>query len=340
MNKFKNKNNHHFILPDTEFGVKREEEIINSIGQGTTGAVKGAALTIAKTVERHFSRNKKQLRIGETTINPTGFVDNVANLAADGEGAREAGERLTRTIGELTLKAHPKKTVNLVVGWKEQREKLKAELEQEPMKIHGFEVKAAKSEAYLGMMFSEEGPKASIDLTIEARRAKAIMKTKLAKQLLRDERIQQLGWLDVARVLYQQTVLPTLTYSAIAWIKMTKKQKAQVEVAQKDCLYDPLELLPSAKYSAVLLEMGMTRIEHIVNQLKINYVSNLLYDKPKSQVVKVLWEQYNSGGGGLIEEVKMACQRYEIPDVMVNYIRLRKEGDQSLWDGGGVDRDH
>ena len=205
-----------------------------------------------------------------------------------------------------------------VVGGKKQREKLKAEMEQEPMKIQGFEVKAVKSEAYLGMMFLEEGPKASIDLTIEARRAKAIMKTKMAKQLLRDERIQQLGWLDVARVLYQQTVLPTRTYSAIAWIKMTKKQKAQVEAAQKDCLYDLLELLPSAKYSAVLLEMGMTRIEHFVNQLKINYLSNLLYDKPESQVVKVLWEQYNSGGGGLIEEVKMACQRYKIPDVMVN----------------------
>ena len=140
----------------------------------------------------------------------------------------------------------------------------------------------------------------------------------LAQQgtFLRDTRVQQVGWLDAARALYQSTILPTLTYSAPAWIRMSKKQIAKVEATQKQCLYELLELLPTAKYSAVLLEVGLPRVAHFMNQLKVNYVSELLFNKERSQTVQVLREEERLfPGSGLLAEVRELCVRYGLPDV-------------------------
>ena len=82
---------------------------------------------------------------------------------------------------------------------------------------------------YLGMNFSNKGVRESINRTIDKRGGKAVGKTKLAKAVLKDERIQAIGWLDAARVLYQGTMIMTLTYSSIAWVKMNKTQRRKLE---------------------------------------------------------------------------------------------------------------
>ena len=48
------------------------------------------------------------------------YVDDVANLRGDKAGAKSAGESLTRAINELSLTAHPKKTVNVIIGNKKE----------------------------------------------------------------------------------------------------------------------------------------------------------------------------------------------------------------------------
>ena len=40
------------------------------------------------------------------TIDHTGFIDDVANMRGDTEAARQAGDRLTKAVNELSLEAH------------------------------------------------------------------------------------------------------------------------------------------------------------------------------------------------------------------------------------------
>ena len=300
---------------------EREAVIKNSVGQGTTGAVQGSALMMARAIDNNFKNNKNKIKIGEEEVGPSGFVDDMQGLSGDIKGAKETGESFTRAIEELSLKAHPEKTVNIVVGAKAKREKMKGKLAADPMKLQGFEVRTVPRDVYLGMTLSEGGPSDSIDQNIEAKRAKAIIKTRQAKMLLRDPRILQVGWIDTARALYLQTILPTFTYSSIAWIKMSKRQKASVEAIQKHCIYELMELLPTAKYSAVLLELGITRVEHFMNQLKINYVGQLVERKPNSEVVKILKEEEKEyPGQGLLGEVRELCEKYQVPSVLENAV--------------------
>ena len=295
---------------------ERKMSIPNSVGQGTTTAVDGASLMIGRVVSTKMAKGEDlKLKVGDVTINPSGFVDDIGNLKGDAAGAVDAGQRLTEAVDELSLEAHPQKTVNIFIGNKKARDKLANEVDKAGMKIQGFKVNRAEHDTYLGMVFDQEGPKESIDKSIEVRRGKALMKTQQAKALLRDPRTEAVGWLDCVRALYQGTVIPALTYSAIAWIGMNKRQRAKIEATQKECLYMLLELLPQASYAGVLTEIGLPRISHIINQLKIKYVSKLFSEKPNSEVVRVLKEQYQRDDEGLVAEVKELCVKYELPDV-------------------------
>lgn len=115
---------------------------------------------------------------------------------------QERLDRLTEAVNELSLEAHPSKTVNVIIGSKKLRREIKEELERELMVLQGFPVQSKESDAYLGMVFAEGGARESIDASIEIRVAKAKLKTKQAKLLLKDTRIQDLGWLDTVRTMY------------------------------------------------------------------------------------------------------------------------------------------
>ena len=93
----------------------RAAVVQDSVGQGTTGAVSGAALMMGRKVEEVFKESQQALKVGDVTVMPTGFADDVASARGSLEGAHEAGRLLTEVIDELSLSAHPEKTVNIVV---------------------------------------------------------------------------------------------------------------------------------------------------------------------------------------------------------------------------------
>ena len=68
---------------------------------------------------------------------------------------QERLDRLTEAVNELSLEAHPGKTVNVIIGSKKLRREIKEELERELMVLQGFPVQSKESDAYLGMVFAD-----------------------------------------------------------------------------------------------------------------------------------------------------------------------------------------
>ena len=67
--------------------------------------------------------------------------------------------------------------------------------------------------------------------------------------------------------------------------------------------------------------MGVMRVSHFMNQLKINYLSELMVEKPNSQAVQVMEEQERTTPGqGLIGEVRELCEEYGLPDASREYL--------------------
>lgn len=293
-----------------------EATVRNSTGQGTGYAPPGCSLTMAKTFDEVFKAKGGEYEVDGEQLSPFAFVDDTSRLTNTAEGAKEGGEPITTALDKLALKAHPKKSIQIVMGGKKFRDEQKAKLADEPVEVQGFEMPIVEEELYLGFMFNEQGPRYSRTRSIECRIKKLRAKTAQAKMLMTDDLIQRVGWLQAVKTVYQQVLLPTATYASECYTFMTKKQKSMMETAMKESLFDLLELSQYTSYSAVLLELNMVKLQHIIDSLKIGFVNSLVNEKKTGYCLKILRTQERDfPGQGMIGEVKQLCKQYGLPDV-------------------------
>ena len=147
----------------------------DSVGQGMVSACMGSALTIAQVVNRRFQCKSDKLRVGDVDVDPCGFVDDLLSLANDAKSGKDSCARVSDSLDELALKAHPTKSVRIVVGRQQEREAVEEENSRNPETIQGFEVKSIEKDMYLGMQISQDGPRASCTNNIDIKRSKVAL---------------------------------------------------------------------------------------------------------------------------------------------------------------------
>ena len=114
------------------------------------------------------------------------------------------------TMYTEALKAHPTKSVRIVVGKEEEQAKVERENAADPMTIQGFPVLAVKKDMYQGMMITQDRSRASCTTNIDTKRTKCSVKTQLILRLLCSRKIEWDTWggweqplpLDYCRALY------------------------------------------------------------------------------------------------------------------------------------------
>ena len=308
------------LIGDTTGGKRI---IKNTCGQGTQWAPSGSSNMIARTIEVKMKKLGLRREIIDEVVNMILFVDDAAGIAMTIEELRIVGKVLTEALDELALEAHPDKSRILLMGPKKYRDKMKKELETEGVYVQGWEIKTSESETYLGCQISEKGVRSTIDESIERRIRIARNKTIQLIKLLGDDTMNKIGFLQAAKTLFTSIIIPTLTYGVECYIGMNKKQENALETAMKDNLYRLLAISRYAKYSAVLHELGLIPIRHIIKNRKISFV-NLLCNYKKSGIcLKVITEEDQIYKDGLMQEVRKYCEEYNLPDVTA--YRVKKE---------------
>ena len=168
----------------------------------------GSALTIAQVVNRRFQCKSDKLRVGDVDVDPCGFVDDLLSLDNDAKGGKDSCARVSDSLDELALKAHPTKSVHIVVGRQQEREAVEEENSRNPETIQGFEVKSIEKDMYLGMQISQDGPRASCTNNIDIKRSKVALKVQVIVRLLKDERIRRMGWMRADWCVGERPQLP------------------------------------------------------------------------------------------------------------------------------------
>ena len=121
------------------------------------------------------------------------FVDDTLRMATDTDMARDGGVVFTESLNTLSLEAHPDKSRIVVMGPRKMREKVKAELEKDPVKIQGWELKTSTMETYLGFQLDEKGIRESYNKSIEGRVRGARTKSIQLIKVLEDDKINKIG---------------------------------------------------------------------------------------------------------------------------------------------------
>ena len=310
---------------------EREKTIKNSTGQGTNWAPSGCARTIAESTKRAVEEVDNEIKIKGKNRGTIIFVDDTARIAEDTKMARDGGKVFTKALDELSLEAHPDKSKIVVMGSKKLREETKKELEENPVIVQGWEMKTSENETYLGYQINEKGTRESKNKSIETRARLARTKSIQLMKILEDRQIQEIGWLESAKLLFTSIIIPTLTYGSQTYTFMNKKQEALLEGAMRENLYRMLELSRTAHYASVLFEMNLIPIRAIIDQLKIGWLNSLIHEKGFGTCLETIREEEEKfPGEGIIGEVRKLCEKYNLPDVNLTEV-CKERIKENVW---------
>ena len=106
---------------------------------------------------RHMAKLPRELALHHRNerVDNQGYVDDGLLCSDNTESSGRATELYGDMMDELSMEAHPEKSVQVVAGAAEWREKIKEDLLANPNRLQSFPVKLSKEEKYLGLYLVE-----------------------------------------------------------------------------------------------------------------------------------------------------------------------------------------
>ena len=146
--------------------------------------------------------------------------------------------------------------MQVIVGNKKFIKKTEEDCAKCPTIIQGFTVKRVKEERYLGMIISSGTLVEIIDRNIRDKVSKLHSKTQKMRKIVRNDTISHMGMLKCAALLIQAIVIPVITYSCQAWIKISRKQYDKLEGIFRDTIAEIIGLPKTSNHEVLIHEVG------------------------------------------------------------------------------------
>ena len=90
-----------------------------------------------------------------------------------------------------------------------------------------------------------------------------------------------------------QSILPAvLSYASECWVGGTKEILSKLEQSYKQMIYSIFGFGEKTKYSAVMLELGLLKMKHVVARFQIAFMSEVLWDLEDSILNKVILQEF------------------------------------------------
>ena len=303
-------------------GAESTFTIVNGEGQGGNVAPRATSAGITEAIERYLQTHPKPVIYNKVNCTCDCFVDDMKMTDLESEGAKASGRILTKALDELALSAHEKKTVQIVVGSPDYIVRMKEELEKNPTIVQNFQVSVVQAEKYLGMVICSGGVKDIIDANIEAKRKAIAPVAQKIRKLTESPMIKRIGRLKAASLLIQAQLIPKLLYGTEAWVKVTKGQYKNMEDILRDSICTIISLPKTTNYEAMLAEVSNFHVEQWMDLMKLQYFNKKMNLKESGRFVTAMKEEVINGDkGGFYEDVTKLCEKYDVPNVMLHYLR-------------------
>ena len=295
--------------------------IQNGQGQGGVCVGRSASGCITEVMERNANQHPEPAKLYDQNVQNSGFVDDTATADFNETGSKISCNIITDTFNELSLRAHPTKTVQVVCGTERYIQEKENLLKTSPAKVQNFKVKTVKKEKYLGMTISSGTTSDIIDTNIKEKAGKIYVTATEIRKLVREPQIERKGALKTAALMIQSQILPKLLYSTIAWINMNKDQYKAMEDILKESIVRILSLPDKTPYDALLLEIGNYHVENWLDCLRIKYFMKKMHRKGYGRLYRVLRDEiYYKIKGGIVDDIKKLCDKYDLPNVILQPI--------------------
>ena len=178
------------------------------------------------------------------------------------------------------LTCHPTKTCCVVFGTPKFREKILAEVEDNPITFGDFVCKSQTSEVYLGDVISSLGLEASVQLTIQRRLGLVRGAMYETKAVMEDFRMQAVGGMSGAWTIWERAICPNLLNNCGTWVALGQNAIKTLNKFQNEYLRCTYACPPSTPLPALRAMAGMLGMEHCVWLEKVSLVTSVLSCNP------------------------------------------------------------
>ena len=225
------------ISVSTSVGQTQQAIIKDSIGQGSPEAALISSCSIGTAIKNTF-RFKISTRIGGLGLNCLIFQDDISKLNDRLEDAREGCKMIDETLKKKQLSVNYDKSKFIVFGDKKYRNKVKKELEKNPMMMGKVRIGQSINEKYVGDQIHEKGCEQSITETIKERKNKLKRTVHEIIETCENPLMDGLSSAKCPFKLFEAQVIPSLLTNCESWIGITEKhiedlQKFQDEFIRK-----------------------------------------------------------------------------------------------------------
>ena len=124
---------------------------------------------------------------------------------------------MSKMLQDKTLQAHPDKSGILLIGSKKYKDKMRKELEENPIFLNNFSLRPKLSDNYLGQIFETDLSTSALS-TVRQRECKIKGACIETKYIIEDYQMQAMGGLVAAWELWEQALIPSLMAGSGTWL--------------------------------------------------------------------------------------------------------------------------
>ena len=296
---------------DSEWG-----EVGDILGQGSGGAAKVSALNLSRKLDRVFDGSTEMARYGGVKQHPYSFQDDVLIPVESVEDLSAVNVKMTEVMNMMQTELNKTKSGYILMGTKEQKEKVRERTKEEPVRCGDFEMKELKEEKWLGDYFAG-GLKESVRMTIKKREAKIRRASFEIINIVKDYRAQRIGGFMTGLVLWETCAIPSLIYNCSTWVGIGKEEIKLLNSMQDYFLRLLWGTGPGAPKVALRADTGTRSMESRIWREKIMLIYHVSHLEDGDLAKEMMEEQVSNNWPGLVKEVDELCKMLQLEDPKV-----------------------
>ena len=171
------------------------------------------------------------------------WLDDFISSTKQLDKARHINSKVDYLIKQKQLSLNEDKSVCLIIGSKKQKEKVTAELQENPLMCGQFETKEKQIDKWLGQTLSADGLVDCVAQTVE---------TKEIALIINDWRAKVIGGMETALMLWESCCIPSLMHCAGTWVEITSTTEKRLNSLQNWFVRLILRVGPGSPVSAIM----------------------------------------------------------------------------------------
>ena len=299
----------------TGVGMSEYTDVGAVVGQGTIGGALGSQVVLDEGISGQFAPGGgDELNYGGVPMAPLMFQDDLLHYTEGVEEARIASRKFDIVLKQLNLRLHEDKTVCIVMGSTKQKQKIKTELQKQPLMCGSIDTKLKDKVKWLGQILSTNGLADSVAATVAAREDKILAACREIGQIISDWRAHLVGGMETALFLWESCCVPSLLNGAGTWTSISAATEKRLNAIQSTFLRLAFQTGPGSPLASMTWDSGVLNMSLRVWIEKIMLIFHIRSMDIKTLARRIYEEQKVQKWPGLAYETAAFCQILDIED--------------------------